>query len=183
MNTTRTGMWRRGLTRSAAVMTAALVVLAAGTAAVHAQPGPRGGRGPGGMGPGGPMPSLQVEGLRELDLSETQREQVRTIMASHREEAQAQAARHRAAMDALQEATLGNDEAAIRQQAEAVGAAIGDGAVLRAKVRTEVWAVLTPEQQATAEKLRAERKTRAAERQQRMQQRMQERARGGPRQG
>ena len=42
-------------------------------------------------------------------------------------------------------------------------------------MRAEVWAVLTPEQQAKAEQLRAARQTRMQERQTRMQQRQQER--------
>jgi protein CpxP len=164
---------------------AAVVVLAAGATLAVAQPGPRRGfgeRGPGG--PGGPFGAVHVELLRGLDLSEAQREQVRTIVTSHREESQALQQRQQAAMRALQEATEGTDEAAIRQQGEAVGAVIADAAVLRSKVRAEVWAVLTPEQQAKAEQLRAERKARMAERQKQMQQRMQERRqRGAQRQG
>jgi Spy/CpxP family protein refolding chaperone len=78
-------------------------------------------------------------------------------------------------MRALQEATRGTDEAAIRQQGEAVGAAIAEAAVLRSRIRAEVWAVLTPEQHAKAEQLRAERQARMQERQTRMQQRMQDR--------
>jgi Spy/CpxP family protein refolding chaperone len=122
---------------------------------------------------------LQVELLRGLDLSEVQRDQVRTIMSTHREESRALQQRQQAAMRALQDATEGTDEAAIRQQGEAVGAVIADAAVLRSKVRAEVWAVLTPEQQAKAEQLRAERKTRMAERQKQMQQRMEQRRQRG----
>lgn len=174
---------KRGLLGTAA---ATVMVLVAGATLAVAQPGPRrGDRGPGGPGgPGGAFGPLHVELLRGLDLSETQREQVRTIMTSHRDEAQALQQRQQAAMRALQEATEGTDEAAIRQQGEAVGTVIADAAVLRSKVRAEVWAVLTPEQQAKAEQLRAERKTRMAERQKQMQQRMQERRqRGAQRQG
>ncbi len=152
---------------------AVMAMLGTSAAIVVAQPGP--GRGRGGPGGGfGPF-ATGVEDLRGLDLSETQREQVRTIMQSHREESRAAQQRHATAMRALQDATRGTDEAAIRQQGEAVGAAVADAAVLRSRIRADVWAVLTPEQQAKAEQLRAERQTRMQERQARMQQRMQER--------
>lgn len=168
---------KRGVLGTAA---ATMMVLVAGATLAVAQPGPRRGE----RGPGGSFGAMHVEVLRGLDLSEAQREQVRTIMASHREETQALQQRQQAAMQALQASVEGTDEAAIRQQGEAVGAAIADAAVLRSKVRAEVWAVLTSEQQAKAEQLRAERKTRMAERQKQMEQRMQERRqRGAQRQG
>jgi Spy/CpxP family protein refolding chaperone len=179
---TRRATMGKSLTRRNVLATAAaaMVTLVAGSTLALAQPAPRrgfGGRGP--EGPGGSFVGLQVELLRGLDLSEVQRDQVRTIMTTHREESRALQQRQQAAMRALQDATEGTDEAAIRQQGEAVGAVIADAAVLRSKVRAEVWAVLTPEQQAKAEQLRAERKTRMAERQKQMQQRMEQRRQRG----
>jgi len=164
------------------VATAALVL---GTAAAgFAQPGGFGrgpGRGGGPGGPLGPLVSLHVEALRGLDLTDAQREQVRSIMESHREEARAVAERSRTAMEALEAATQsGTDEAAIRQQGEALGVALGEAAVLRARVRAEVWGVLTAEQQARAEQLKAEREARMKERRERAQQRMQERRQQKP---
>lgn len=180
MQTTRRAM--------ATIAVTALVLGMAGIAA--AQPGP-GGRGPGGRGPGGPdgvggpmggLFGLQVDALRGLDLTDAQRQQVRSIMESHREEARALAERGRTTMEALNAATqTATDENAIRQQGEALGAVLADAAVLRSRVRSEVWAVLTTEQQAKAEQLRAERENRMKERQQRMQQRMQERREKGGR--
>lgn len=162
---------------SRAVMAVAMVAMLGMTSAVAvAQPG--GGRGRGGPGgPGGPGAGFRggLEELRGLDLSDTQREQVRTIMQSHREELSAAQQRQHAATRALHEATQGTDEAAIRQRGEDVGTAFAEAAVLRSRVRNEVWAVLTPEQQAKAEQLRVERQTRMKERQTRMQQRRQER--------
>ena len=162
----------------AAMAVAALVLGSTGIAA--AQPGRMGGRGPGGPGgPGGPMGSLfalHVDALRGLDLTDAQREQVRSIMESHRDEARTLAERGRTAMEALRAATeAGTDENAIRQQGETVGAVIGDAAVLRARVKQEVWGVLTAEQQARAAQLKSEREARMKQRQQRMQERMQER--------
>ena len=65
-------------------MMAALIALLAGGAALYAQGGPGGGRGrggPGGFGPGGPGAGLA---LRELDLSDAQRQQVRAVMEQYR---------------------------------------------------------------------------------------------------
>lgn len=168
--------------RSRALVAVAVVALLGTSATIAAaQPGPgrgRGGHGDGVGGPGGGFGgpfATGVEALRGLDLTEAQREQVRTIVQSHREESQALQQRHHAATRALEEATRGTDEAAIRQQGEAVGTAIADAAVLKSRVRAEVWTVLTPEQHTKAEQLRVEHETRMKERQTRMQQRPQER--------
>jgi Spy/CpxP family protein refolding chaperone len=68
-----------------ATMGVALTVLLAGGAAIYAQGsgGPRG-RGPGGFGPGGP-PAAGLA-LRELNLNDTQQEQVRQLMTQYREQ-------------------------------------------------------------------------------------------------
>ena len=128
--------------------------------------GPRGGRF------GGPM------GLRGLDLTDAQREQVQTIMSGHREALQASGRKVMDARQALHEAVTAenSDEAVIRQKAAAVGAAEGDAAVLHATIQKEVAAVLTPEQ---LQQL----KTRRDEMQQRMKdgrERMQQRQMGAP---
>lgn len=160
--------------RHAAVTVAMATLILGTTAFALAQPGPGGGRGPGG--PLGPLFALEVEGLRGLDLTDAQREQVRSILSTHRDEARALAARGRTAMDALRAATrAATDENAIRHQGEALGTVIADAAVLRSRVRTEVWGVLTAEQQAKAEQLRNAREARLHERRQRMEERRQER--------
>ena len=63
------------------------------------------------------------------------------------------------------------DEATVRQKAADLAAVDADGAVLRAKVYSEVWALLTPEQQAKAKRCRRERTQRAGQRRERVEQR------------
>jgi protein CpxP len=88
-------------------------------------------------------------GLRGLDLSDAQKEQVRTIMDSHKDEFQQIGTRMRDAQRAFAEATRADtiDEAAIRAKATAVAAVMADEAILRAKVHGEVAGILTAEQQ------------------------------------
>jgi protein CpxP len=123
-------------------------------------------RGPGGLG---------LPGLRQLDLSDAQREQIRTIHESHREEGRQIAERTRTAQHELNLASQGTavDEAAIRARANDLAAAIADGTIHRAKVNAEIFNVLTAEQQQKLETLRAEMqermKNRATERGQRRQ--------------
>lgn len=152
----------------------------------YAQPGPQAGAGGRGRGPGsyegiggrfgGPLGGLlglhPDVPLPALGLSEAQQEQVRTVMQSHADEGRAIAEKAHAALQALQTASSGSpDEGAIAQQSQALGAAIGEAALLRARVRTEIMAILTPEQQAEATKLQAERQARMEQRRQQMQQR------------
>ena len=47
------------------------------------------------------------------------------------------------------------DESLVRQQALALGEVRADGAVLRARIRSEIWPVLTTEQQEKAKQLRS----------------------------
>ncbi len=133
------------------------LVFALGAAGVRAQgPGPGGAgmRGPGaGGGPGG-----MLRGLRGLDLTDTQREQVQAAVKAHEEAFKAMRTRARTAHQALHEATVAVpfDEASIRQRAADVAIVDADSAVLRARVHADVWALLTPEQQQKAAALRAE---------------------------
>lgn len=102
---------------------AALVALLAGGAALYAQGGSGGGRGraAGGFGPGGPGFGLP---LRELKLTDAQREQVRQVMEQYRPQFQA----------------------------------------LNDRLASDIRALLTPEQQQQADKLRADREARMKER-------------------
>ncbi len=94
-------------------------------------------------------------GLRQLDLTEQQRQQIKGILQGHREKAQALAAQGRAAGRALRQAIAdGADEPTIRAKAADAAKVQADAAVLRAQVRNEIVAVLTPEQQAKAKALR-----------------------------
>jgi protein CpxP len=130
----------------------------------HERRGPGGPGGPGGFfrGPdgfgrggfGGPMALL-----RGLDLTEDQRAQVRQVMDSHRDELRAIGERvmaaHRAQDDAVTAAQF--DEQVVRSKSAELAAVEADAAVLRAKLHSEVFAVLTPEQQAKAAELKAQR--------------------------
>jgi protein CpxP len=87
--------------------------------------------------------------LRGLDLTDAQREQVRSILESHKAEFDQVRTKlregHRALAAASNSQTV--DEAAIRTASTALAAAMADEAILRAKVRGEVVGILTAEQQ------------------------------------
>lgn len=118
----------------------------------------RGGPGGPGMMRGGPggLLGLLGPGMRELNITEAQREQIRAIAESHKADFDAIRDRTRAAREALHDATIGGtaDEAVIREKAAAVAAVDADAAVLQWKLHTEVTAVLTPEQLQKAKQLR-----------------------------
>jgi Spy/CpxP family protein refolding chaperone len=96
-------------------------------------------------------------GLRGIQLSDAQREQFRTIIESHRAERQAVATKLRQAHRGLAEATRAEtiNEATIRARSAEVASAMADEAILRAKVRSEVFGILTAEQQQRARELRS----------------------------
>jgi protein CpxP len=148
-------------------------------------PGPGFGRGmrggPGGPGPGGLGGDI-LRGLGRLDLTDAQREQVRTILQQHRAEFEALRERGQPAREALGQAIQAEpvDEALIRERHAAVAAVEADGAVLAANVRAEVFQILTPEQQQKARDLRAEMQKRMQERRNRMQERLQQRQQRNP---
>jgi protein CpxP len=160
------------------VMAAALVAALAGGYAVTAaqappgKPGMRGAAGPGFQsGPrSGPAGDL---GLRGIELTDAQRDQVRTIMESHRDEFADLRQKLSAAHRAFAEATRGDalDEAAIRTQSTAVANAMADEAILRARVRAQVHALLTAEQQQQLKDRQADMQKRLQERQERLKER------------
>jgi periplasmic protein CpxP/Spy len=157
----------------AAGLTAAL---AAGATVMFAQgPGPRVPGGPGGFrgGPhGGPRADL---GLHGVQLTDAQRDQVRSIMEAHRTEFDNLAKALREAHRGFADAVRSGDESTIRARSTAIGTAMADEAILRAKVRSEVHALLTPEQQQQLKEREAEREKRRQEREQLMLQRRQQR--------
>lgn len=85
---------------------------------------------------------------RALELTDDQTAQIKTILKAHSEEIQTQIEASAAARRALHDAIVAQptDEAAIRARALDVGRIHGDGAVLFAKIRTEVDPILTPDQ-------------------------------------
>jgi Spy/CpxP family protein refolding chaperone len=94
---------------------------------------------------------------RRLGLSDDQKEQIRGILKSHSAELDAQRLAARGGRKALREAMAAQpvDETRIRQQALALGEVRADGAVLRARIRSEIWPILTTEQQEKARQLRS----------------------------
>jgi periplasmic protein CpxP/Spy len=109
---------------------------------------------------GGAMPFAQ------LNLSADQRQEIRRIMDQHQTERQAIMQRLRDARRAQADAVTAvpADEAAIRARSAEVAKAETDAALLRAKVHAEVFNVLTPDQQAKAKELRAQREERRQQR-------------------
>jgi len=117
--------------------------------------------GPGAMfgagGPGGPLAMLRMLGP-QLNLTDAQKEQIKSIAESHREEWKALGDRARLAHEAVAAAIMADtiDEALIRSKSAELGFVQADVAVASARARAEVWQILTPEQQAQAKKLQAD---------------------------
>jgi Spy/CpxP family protein refolding chaperone len=139
---------------------AGLIAIGLGAGAyVHAQdqtgnqPPPFRGRGmgPGGPGraggPGGPMGMLPMLGP-QLGLSDAQKDQIKTIADSHKDEWKGLSDRERTARQALDAAINADtvDEALIRQKASEASAVDADMAVARAHARAEVLQILTDDQ-------------------------------------
>jgi periplasmic protein CpxP/Spy len=160
------------------VLGAGAALLAVGVAAgafVHAQDQntnrpsrPFMGRGgPGGPGrfggPGGPMGMLPMLG-RELNLTDTQKDQIKAIADSHKDEWKALADRERAARTALNDLVMADtiSEGAIRQKSAEVAAVDADAAVARAHARAEVFQILTADQKAQLKTITAQRRSRPA---------------------
>jgi len=105
--------------------------------------------GPGG-GHGGPKAQRMFEHLAgKLDLTDAQRTRVRGVLKAHADEILAQVQAGMEARQALHDAVMAqpSDENAIRSLAARVGEVHGDGALLIVKIRSEIWPILTPEQQ------------------------------------
>lgn len=164
---------------------AAVGLLIAGAAVLSAQQGPP-------MGPpdarpgwgqramrGGPLARLGFA-MRQLNLTEEQRVQVKAILESHKDEMKALGERRRELRKAVEAAITADtvDAAAIRSAHAELAEAMANGAVLRATIRHEVMQILTPEQKAKAAELKVQheqrlklRGERAKQRMERMQQR------------
>ena len=177
--------------RAKAALGAALVlsVLAAAGAyqavqqVVHAAEGQRwGGPARRGAGPGrarGGRAMALLPPVRQLDLSDEQREQVRAAVGASRDAAREGARAMRATRRDLAEAVTAEvmDEDRIRSLATDLGRLEGDAAVERARLYAAVWGLLTPEQQARAAEIRTERRERREERRESVRERLEERLR------
>lgn len=135
----------------AAASLAAVVSVGAAYAQGPAVGGVRG-RGPGG--PGGVMLPLG-----QLELTDAQRQQIRQMAGQHRDAMRPLVERMRTAADARRQAmaALPVDEGRIRAATEQLAQAQADLAVQQARLRSDIFALLTPEQQARAQQLGAER--------------------------
>ena len=115
--------------------------------------------------------------LRQLELTDAQREQVRGIVSARSGDFKSIAERLRVAREAERAAVtrVPVDESEVRARVSETAAIEADAAVLRARVHEQIYQVLTPEQQQKAKTLQAEREKRRAERQERMKQRDEQR--------
>ena len=132
----------------------ALVATAVCASAVQAAPG-GGPRAMFGGGPGFGDPTIMLEHMADhLDLDAAQREAVQSILAAARPELEALRAQARANHEALQ--TLDSNDAAYSTQLNNIALSNGqlatDGTLLMTRIRTEVHAVLTDEQQERLER-------------------------------
>jgi periplasmic protein CpxP/Spy len=156
------------------IVAAGLVAVLAGGAAVAIAHSPQGGGpgigGPGRGGPrgGGPRGFGGDLGLRGVDLTDAQREQLRAIMESHKQEFEQARVKlrdaHRGLAEAVDAQTV--DESTIRARSTVVATAMADDAILRAKVRAEVQGILTAEQLQKVQERKAEMLKRRQERRQ-----------------
>jgi periplasmic protein CpxP/Spy len=93
--------------------------------------------------------------MRQLGLTDAQRQQLKGVVQSHRDEMASLRQRLQAARSALRQATsaVPLDEALVKQRRADLSAARADGTALRGRVRSEVLQVLTPDQQAQLKSL------------------------------
>ena len=147
---------------------AAVIATGAAFGQVSGPDGPR--RGPGRVGAFGSHAAMP---LRALNLTEAQQEQIRMLRQQHREQTKTVATRLRTAMEAQRKAAQATvfDEQAIRATTQALVEAQTEMAVQQARLRHDIHNLLTPDQQAQAAKLQADRETRRAQRRERIQER------------
>ena len=160
-------MMTTSMTRIGTAVGAALLTVGLGAAALSiagdqqnqtpTTDGRRGGPGFGGPGRGRGMPGGPLGGLplRELNLTESQREQVRAIVEPREAETRAIGERAMAARQALHAATTSAsfDEGLVRARAAELASVEADLAVSRARIYADVFQILTPEQQAKAKEI------------------------------
>ena len=114
--------------------------------------------------PQAPAPGQPGSGRQAgLNLTDTQREQIRMLRDAQRNDDRALREKMRAAREQLRQAMRADipDEAAVRAAAGAVAALQADQAALRARSRAQFMKVLTPDQQARMKQARARLEQRA----------------------
>jgi protein CpxP len=104
--------------------------------------------------------------LGRLDLTSDQRDRVKQILNSHRDDQQAIGKRSMAAHDALESAMTSGafDETLIRTRAADVAAVEADESVMRARIYAEVLQILTADQQAKLKTMQEEMRQRREQR-------------------
>ena len=150
---------------------AACATLTLTVSAVRTQPafpqsgGPRGGR----------MAAGMLPGLRQLDMTDAQRDQVQSIVSESREASQPLTDQLMTTRRALNDAVTAEvvNEGGIRALAGQLATLEGDLAVARAYVNAQIWQLLTPDQQAQLRELKADAEERIDQRRQRMEERRQ----------
>jgi periplasmic protein CpxP/Spy len=147
-------------------LTAVLAALLAGGVAFAQGPGRRGPGGFNGPGPGGPGGPGGLP-LQALNLSDAQKDQIKQLTEQYRQQDQNVAEQLRSAMEAQRKAveTMPVDEGLIRSTTQALVEAQTEMAIQQARLRSDIFALLTPDQQAQASKLQAERNQRLQQRQ------------------
>ncbi len=149
----------------ALTLMAVLAGLLAGGVALAQGPGP-GRRGPGGFGGFGGFGGPGGLPLRALNLTETQQDQIKQVMQRSREQNRNVGEQLRTAAEAERTAveTIPVDEGLIRSTTQALVEAQTEMAIQRARLQSEIFALLTMDQQAQVKKLRADRAQRAQRR-------------------
>jgi len=101
-----------------------------------------------------------MRGLRALNLTEAQRDQIFKIHHDQEPAFRDQMKKVRASRDELQKLARADkfDQAAVRRAADTQAKAISDLAVLRAQTSNQVRQVLTPEQRAKLDQAREQRR-------------------------
>jgi Spy/CpxP family protein refolding chaperone len=127
----------------------------------QAQPAPDGMHGPqhARFQGGGHHGDGEMRGLRALDLTEAQRDQIFKIRHEQAPAFRDQMKKVRASRDELRKLALADkfDQAAVRRAADTQAKAMSDLAVLRAQTTNRVRAVLTPEQRTKLDQMREHR--------------------------
>lgn len=112
----------------------------------------------------GPRPAMSLRMAERLNLSDAQREQIRTLQSGFREKSKPLFETFRATRRELRLARRAEDDARLEQLAPAVERQRAQLRQLRKAHRQQVLAVLTPEQRTQFEALKAERAGRCGQR-------------------
>jgi Spy/CpxP family protein refolding chaperone len=155
----------RSITAGALVAGLLITGIASAQAPRGGGPGRPGGPDGPGRGPGG-RAGAQALQLGALNLTDAQKQQIRDIREQERQAGRQLQERLRTANDAQRDAieSVPINEGLIRQAAAALADVQAEAAIQQALVYNQIWAVLTPAQQAQAKKLRAERDVRQEQR-------------------